>query len=232
MKETAIHTDTAKDEFTTKEKVFYALAGIVVLGGSFFIGRSLIRKAVSSSEEKKSYDDTNPAAFAKRIKQAFDNDGWWGTNEEGLREAIKTIPSKVAFKEVINSYQKLYNSSLMKDMQDELQASEYNEMIAIIAAKSDKYIPGQLLTISMQQLQAWAKRLKAAFDLSYGWIPATDEAAIKTVFIEIPTQAVFQQVAAVYKNEYGNDLFSDLKSELELWEYGPMINIINKKPKA
>jgi hypothetical protein len=232
MKEASTHTGTEKGEFTAKEKVIYSLVGIVILGSAFFIGRSLVRKAVSTSEERKSYDDNNPAAFAKRMRQAFDNDGWWGTNEEALRETIKAVPSKTAFKEVIKSYQKLYNGSLMKDMQDELQTSEYNEMIAIIATKPDKYVPGQLPAISGQQFLSWAKRLKAAFDLSYGWIPATDEAAIKTVFIEIPTQLAFQQVATVYKNEYGNDLLSDLKGELELWEYGPMLNIINKKPKA
>ena len=33
-----------------------------------------------------------------------------------------------------------------------------------------------------------AKRLKAAFDKSYGFMPGTDEEAIKAVFSEIPTQ--------------------------------------------
>ena len=33
------------DEFTLKEKLTYGIVSVVVLGGSFFIGRSLIRKA-------------------------------------------------------------------------------------------------------------------------------------------------------------------------------------------
>jgi hypothetical protein len=50
--------------------------------------------------------------------------------------------------------------------------------------------------------------------------------------MEMPTQNDFQKVAEAYKNEYGNDLISDLKSELEFWEYAPMMDIINKKPKV
>ena len=76
------------------------------------------------------------------------------------------------------------------------------------------------------------KRLKAAFDITYWFVPGTDEPAVKAVFIEIPTQADFQKVAQAYQNEYGNDLITDLKSELEFWEYAPMMEIINKKPKV
>ncbi|MBS1610429.1 MAG: hypothetical protein JSS70_17070, partial [Bacteroidetes bacterium] len=83
-----------------------------------------------------------------------------------------------------------------------------------------------------QQYEAWAKRLKAAFDITYWFIPGTDEDAVKAVFMEIPTQADFQKVALVYKNLYGNDLISDIQSELEFWEYAPMMEIIMKKPKA
>ena len=54
--------------------------------------------------------------------------------------------------------------------------------------------------------------------------------AIKAVFMEIPTQAVFANIARAYKQEYNKDLITDLKSELEFWEYAPMIKIINTKP--
>jgi len=220
------------DEFTLKEKLTYGIVSIVVLGGSFFIGRSLIRKARSTSEEKKTYDEGNSAAYAQKLKMAFENDFWfgWGTDEASIRRVIRLVPSKDEFKNVINSYQKLYARSLMMDLKDELTTSEYNEMLAIIAGKPDKtgfnYIP----QIGQQQYQAWAKRLKSAFDISYWFIPGTDEDAIKAVFIEIPTQTDFQKVVAAYKSEYGDDLIDDLKSELEFWEYAPYISMINKKP--
>ncbi len=222
------------DEFTLKEKLGYGIAGIVVLGGCFFIGRSLLRKARSTSEEKKTYDESNPAAYAQKLKMAFENDNWfgWGTDEEAVRNVMRAIPSKDEFKRVINSYQKLYAKSLMMDLKDELTTTEYNEMLAILAGKPDKIAAGYVPQTGQQQYEAWAKRLKAAFDITYWFIPGTDEDAVKSVFMEIPTQADFQKVALAYKNLYGNDLTSDLQSELEFWEYAPMMEIILKKPKA
>ncbi len=128
------------------------------------------------------------------------------------------------------SYQKLYNSSLLGDMQKELKSTEYNEMLYIVSAKPETYNPSAPQQLTMDQLQGWAKRLNAAFNISYGPFPGTDEPAIKAVFLEIPTQSAFSQVAAVYQSLYGNDLTADLKSELEMWEYDPMMQIINSKP--
>jgi len=144
---------------------------------------------------------------------------------------MRAVPSKDEFKKVINSYQKLYARSLMMDLKNELTTSEYNEMLAIIAGKPDKIGANYIPQIGQQQYLAWAKRLKAAFDISYWFIPGTDEDAVKAVFMEIPTQTDFQKVAVAYKSEYGNDLIGDLKNELEFWEYAPYISIINNKPK-
>jgi len=204
-----------------------------VLGGSFFIGRTLIRKARSTSEEKKTYEEDNPAAYAQKLKMAFENDNYfeWGTDEEAIRQVLRNVQSKDEFKKIINSYQKLYARSLMMDLKSELTTSEYNEMLAIIAGKPDKIGANYIPQIGQQQYLAWAKRLKAAFDITYWFIPGTDEDAVKAVFMEIPTQAAFEQVTIAYKKEYGNDLISDLKSELEFWEYGPYMEIINNKPK-
>ena len=231
MQDASTHTS---DEFTLKETITYSLLGVIVLGGSFFVGRSMIRKARSNNEERKSYEEGNEATLAKQLKMAFDNDMWfgWGTDEEAIRKTLRAVPSKEYFRKVINSYQKLYAKSLMKDMQDELTSTEYNEMLAIINAKPDK---GNTLidpSLSAQQFLSWAKRLRAAFKITYGWFPGTDEDAIKAVFMEIPTQAAFGQVALAYKNEYGDDLMKDLQSELEFYEISPMLNIIAKKPKA
>lgn len=229
--ETSTHE---QDEFTIEEKIKYGILGLVVLGGSFFIGRSIIRKARANNEEKKTYEDGNPATYAKQIKMAFENDMWWGwgTDEEALRKAIIAIPSKDEFRKVINSYQKLYARSMMADMQDDLTTSEYNEMLAIITAKPEKGNEPIQIQQNPLQYQSWAKRLRAAFTVSYWMFPGTDEDAIKAVFMEIPTQAAFWETASAYKAEYGDDLVGDLKGELEFYEYGPMMEIILKKPKT
>ncbi len=222
------------DEFTLEEKIKYGILGLVVLGGSFFIGRSIIRKARSTSEEKKTYEEGSAATYAKQIKMAFENDMWWGwgTDEDALRKIIRAIPSKEEFKKVINSYQKLYARSMMADMQDELTTSEYKEMLAIIAAKPERGNSVQQIQLSPLQYQSWAKRLRAAFEVSNWVFPGTDEDAIKAVFLEMPTQAAFAETAKVYQSLYGGKLLSDLKSELEFYEYDPMMEIIMKKPKA
>lgn len=231
MKATSTH---ASDEFTLKEKLAYSIAGLVVLSGSFLLGRSIVRGAKATSEQKKTYEDGNAASFAQQLRMAFENDNYfeWGTDEEAIRSVIRKIPSKDFFKQVMASYQKLYARSLMGDLKNELASTEYNEMLAIIAGKPDRISGNYKPIITYQQYLSWAKRLKAAFDITYWFVPGTDEPAIKAVFLEIPTQADFQKVADTYQKEYGNDLMSDLKSELEFWEYGSMMDIINKKPKA
>jgi hypothetical protein len=222
------------DDFTLKEKLTYGIVGLVVLGGSFFIGRTVVRKARSNNEQKKTYDDGSAAAFAQQIKMAFENDNYfgWGTDEDSIRSVIRKVPSKEEFKKVMNSYQKLYAKSLMADLKNELTATEYNEMLSIIAGKPDRITGNYKPILTAQQYLAWIKRLKAAFDSTNWFMPGTDEEAIKAVFLEIPTLADFQKLSALYQKEYGSDLIAALKSELEFWEYGSMMDIINKKPKA
>lgn len=221
------------EDFTLKEKLTYGIVGLVVLSGSFFIGRSIVRGARATSEQKKTYEDGKAASFAQQIKMAFENDNYfeWGTDEDAIRTVIRKVPSKEVFKQVMTSYQKLYARSLMADLKNELASTEYNEMLAIIAGKPDKIRGSYKPTITYQQYLAWAKRLKAAFDITYWGIPGTDEEAVKAVFMEVPTQADFQGIVKAYLKEFGNDLINDLKSELEFWEYGPMMDIINQKPK-
>jgi hypothetical protein len=216
---------------TVKEKIQYSLLGIIVLGGTVIIGRNLIKKTQVKNEQLKTLDDGSAPTYAKQIKMAFDNDGWWGTDKDALRGAIRGIRDKTEFRKVMVSYQRLYNSSLLGDMQKELKSTEYNEMLSIVSTKPEMYNANSPTQTAPENIQGWAKRLRAAFDISYGPFPGTDEPAIKAVFIEIPTQAVFSQVAAMYQSLYGNDLIADLKSELEYWEYAPMMQIVNSKPK-
>ena len=222
------------DEFTIEDKIKYGILGLVVIGGSFFIGRSLIRKAKATSEEKKTYEDGSPATYAKQIRMAFENDMWWrwGTDEEALRKVIVAVPSKEELRKTISSYQKLYARSMMADIQDELTTSEYKEMLAIIAGKPESGNASGQIQISLLQYQSWAKRLRSAFEIAYWFVPGTDEDAVKSVFLEIPTQIAFLETAKAYQSLYGDDLIVDLKSELEFYEYGPMMEIIMKKPKS
>lgn len=224
----------APDDLTLKEKLTYAAVGLVVLGGSFFLGRSIVRDARATGEQKKTYDEKNAAAFAQQLKMAFENDNYasWGTDEEAIRSIIRKVPSKEAFKKVIQSYQKLYARSLMQDLKEELTTTEYSEMIAIIGGKPDQITWGTTAIIGAQQYLAWAKRLEAAFNMTYWGLPGTDEEAIKAVFLEIPTQGAFQKVKEAYQREYGRDLSSALKSELAFWEYATLMELLNKKPKV
>jgi hypothetical protein len=229
-----MNADTSThDDFTLKEVVLYGALSLVVLGGSFFVGRTIIRKARSTSEEKKTYTDDNAAFYAQKLKLAFENDMIfnWGTDEEAIRNTLRAVPSKEVFKSIINSYQKLYARSLMMDLKSELTTSDYNEMLAIIAGKPDKANSSTANQIGDQQYTAWAQRLKAAFDITYWFVPGTDEPAIKAVFTEMPTQLDFQKTALAYKKLYGNNLINDLQHELEFWEYGSFMEIINNKPK-
>ena len=61
-------------------------------------------------------------------------------------------------------------------------------------------------------------------------IPGTDEAAIKAVFLEIPTHAAFVQVGTAYFKEFGKSLIDTLKSELSSSAYTDMMAIIVRKP--
>ena len=155
--------DTTNNDLTLKEKILYSFIGLGIVGGGVFFGRKLVVKSVANREEKKSFEDGTPATYAKQIKMAFDNDGWWGTDVTKLRTTLREIPSKQAFLKTQESYTKLYNSNLITDMTDELQSTEYNEMMQIIAEKPDK--TGGKPVSTTTQFVGWAKRLKAAFHL-------------------------------------------------------------------
>lgn len=218
-----------KKGMSNREIILYSMGSILLVGGTFFIGRKLVRDAVKKHEENNSIEDGSIASYAKSIKMAFDNDGWWGTDEDALRNTLISIPSKQTFQAVAKSYQRLYNKSLMAEMQSELSTSEYNEMVSIINGKAETN-NSKVVNYS-KQYETWARRLKAAFDKTYGFIPGTDEEAIKAVFNEIPTQSAFVQVASAYQSLYHTNLITALKSELEFWEYEPMMKIITSKPK-
>lgn len=219
--------DPKEQGVSVKEKLLYSVIGLAVLGGGVYFGRKLILNKVANKEENQSFEDGSSATIAKQIKMAFDNDGWWGTNTTALRNALRQISSKDEFVKVQKSYQKLYNSNLLKDMSDELQSTEYNEMLQIIAGKPPK--KGQAPTVNAYD--AWAKRLKAAFDKVYGFLPGTDADAIVAVFNEIPSQTAFIQTAVSYKKLYGTNMLEDMQSEAEFGQYADWMKIITVKRK-
>lgn len=217
-------------ELTVREKIQYSLLGVLVLGGAVMLGRSIVKKATASNEQRKTYTEGNTATYAKQIKMAFDNDGWWGTDKDVLRQVIRVIPSKAEFRKVMTSYQKQYGRNLLADMQGELKTTEYNEILAIISTKPE-HGEETVNEVTAEKLQSWAKRVRAAFEISYGPFPGTDEPAIRAVFLEIPTQEAYRKMATVYQSMYGNSFTDDLRSELEFWEYAPMMQLISGKPK-
>ncbi|TRU49815.1 MAG: hypothetical protein EWV91_07020 [Microcystis aeruginosa Ma_QC_Ca_00000000_S207] len=217
-----------ESSLSTQEKILWWSLAVAGVGGVIYFGRKWVLSMRSDNEEKKSLDDGSSAAFAKRIKMAFDNDGWWGTNLTELRQALRQIPSKEVFRSTLDSYQTLFNQSMLRDMTEELSSSEYNEMMQIVAGKPDKLVKGAKAPVNTVSL---AKRLKAAFDKTYGFIPGTDTEAIKAVFSEIPTQTIYIQVGVSFFKEYGKHLADELKKELGSNGYYNMMKIITSKPK-
>ena len=207
------------------QTLLYTALGVAAAGGLFFLGRKVYRTLASGAEEKRSLDADSAASYAKRVRMAFDNDGWWGTDEEALRQVLREVPSQGHWQQIGASYQRLYGSPLMRDMESELTSSEYAEMIAIIASKPQR--PGQHPDYRYQAEQ-WAKRLKAAFEDSNWIFPGTDEEAVKAVFSEIPSRSVYQLVEDSYRNMYGSGLEEDLRSEM--WDYRDYLDIITSKP--
>lgn len=222
-----------EDEFTLQEKLKYAFVGILTIGGCFLIGRKVVRKLISNTEEKKAATEGNPADYAQRIKMAIENDNWfgWGTDEAAIRQVLTDIPSRDVFARTMSSYQKLYNRSLMMDLKNDLASSEYNEMLAIINSKPEKITKNYKPVIDEQEYMGWAKRLKAAFqETNWMIFGGTDEAAVKAVFMEFPTQSALLETAKAYKKLYGDDLIYDLKDELTTMEYAIMMSILKSKP--
>src|SRR6476661_564270 len=203
------YKQSGKDEGTGfKEKIFYSLLAAAGITTAVIFGKKYIQNKIADKSESKTFVEGTPETLAKQIKMAFENDGYFGTDTKSLRTVLLKIENKAQLDQVFKAYQKQYQSNMYKDMSDELQATEYNEMMQIMQGKPDK--PGQAPT--QVQYTAWAKRLKAAFDKTFSFIPGTDEPAIKAVFSEIPTQNAFINVGKAYFKEYGSNLITDLKS--------------------
>ena len=221
-----------KEGMTVKEKLVYGFLALLGIGGSAWFVTNLVRKKIANAEEKKSFEEGTPATTAKKIKMAFENDGWWGTDTKALREELIAVPSKEEWAKVLKSYEKLYSTAthkanLITDLSDELQSTEYNEMLQIIDNKPQK--AGQT---TGNMYRAWAKRFKAAFDKSYGFLPGTDSEAVTVTLQEIPSIQALINTGLEYKKLYNANLMKDLEKEAEFGQWDEWKQIIAQKKKS
>lgn len=216
-----------------KEKALIVLGSVLGGGLLTWMTVKLIRRFVSNNEEKESFEEGTSATIAKQIKMAFENDGWFGTNTRDLREILIAIPSKEEWEKIIKSYERLYSeptkkANLLKDLSDELQSTEYNEMMQIIGAKPAKKGGPP----STNQYRAWAKRFKAAFAKSYSFLPGTDSESVTATLREIPSIQAFVNTGVEYKRLYKANLMKVLESEAEFGQWAEWKKIIVQKPKS
>ncbi|GAB5419168.1 MAG: hypothetical protein Crog4KO_06760 [Crocinitomicaceae bacterium] len=201
---------------------------LVAAGGIYFASR-FVRKKIAKTESSKSFGKDKHATWAKQIKNAFVNDYKPGTDEELLRRALREIPTKQDWEKVKKSYAKQNKGAVLtNDMNGELSATEFVEMLAILDSKpkNDK-VKGIQLTV--RHFKNWAKRLRAA--ISYQWMGAfwgTDEDAVKAVFQEIPSQKAYKITKYHYKKLYGTSMVADLRADMD--DFADYYRIIKRKP--
>jgi hypothetical protein len=219
---------TSGDEWSLKQKIGYSFLtalGVTALG---FGITQLVKKGIAKSSDKKSFKAGTPATMATQIGMAFENKGRAGVDIEALRQVMTSIRSDEELQSIRKEYLKQYHTELNNDMKLKLQTNEYNEMLQIMESKPAK--PGQAFTA--KQLEAFAKRFKAAFSKTTWGFPDTDEEAIRAIMLELPTQKSFLFVAAIYEKLYGKKLLDELKSELLSYELAEFYETYNRKPKA
>ena len=178
------------------------------------------KKVISKIEEGRVFSGDQHAAWAKRFKVAFLNDGWAGTIETVVRNTLLEIPSKEDFKKVENSYSKMFEGEVLgKTLESELSHTEYAEMVAIFNSKPEKSKNVQK-GVPIFDPEGWAIRIHAGVSyqwLSIGW--GTDWEAIKRVIIEMKkagAQKSFKATELEYEDKFATSLKNDLQGDLDL----------------
>lgn len=203
---------------------------VVALIAFYFIRRQ-IRIVRSNKTQTKSFGADKHATWAKQFMQAFANDVWWGmgTDESLIRQLMLAIPSQEDFDKVAVKYSLLTKGgNLITDMSDELSSTEYQEMLAIKSSKPKKAKDAKA-GARIYDPKGWAKRVHAAVNYYWGFMPGTDEEAIVAVFHEFPNQKAFYATAYEYKKFYGTSIWTDLDGDLDYsldWRA-----LLKKKPK-
>lgn len=208
-----------------KENVIYGLIGVAGAGLTFLLIRKAYRDIRSGIIENKSMDTDSEENTAVRIYKAL-YDNWTGTDEEGLRKLLSAVKSQQQWRKIGTAFHGKYGIYLMTALEKALTTTEFNEMNAIINSKPEK--EGGTVATEVQ-IENWAKRLNAAVNLWYmDIIPATDEDAIKSVFMEIPTQTIYAQVVGKYEADFGTKWIDDMKGDMDDWQ--DYMKIILAKP--
>ncbi len=186
-----------------------------------------IQNVIASKQENNSFGNDAYATWAKQLKLAFLNNGWWGTDEVAVRQTLIAIPSQEDFLKVQVAYRKLNKGeNLIETLTDELKTTEYNEMLAILRGKPKK---ARDAGATLYSPNSWATRLYNAMSIYYlGIIPGTDENAIRAVFNEMPSQKAFIDTTKAYQTLYATSLEEDLDGDLN-WTMD-WREIISKKP--
>lgn len=211
------------------DRKFYAkiIAGLGLAAGVAFIiwlSNKRVKALQAKLETTKAFGNDKYATWAQQFKQAFDNDGWWGTDVKLVRRTMTSIPSKEDFDGVVKSYKKISEGrNLIMDLSDELTKLEYEEMLAIMRAKPQKSKGAE--KVKVYDPKGWARRLHAAVNYTWiGFMPGTDEDAIKTVFREFPNRKAYNETATEYKKMYGTPLYVDLDGDLDWsWSWRALI---------
>ena len=220
--------NTNENKMSVKEKILYTLVGVGGVVGLTWWGAHKIKKRTENKAQAKSFNDGSPQTIAKQMQMALNIAGWLPADTGEIRTILTNIKSKTELKSVFDEFTNEFHRNMYQDMSTALNLSEYNEMLQIINGKPVT-AGGQVPYLA--QYNAWAKRLKEAFNKKYGFIKGTDEDAIKAVFNEIPTQTAFINVGKAYHTLYNANLITDLHSELEFYEYPDYMKIITSKKK-
>lgn len=210
-----------------EKKLKYGLVGLGVATGLFLLGRRFVRKTKKTSSDAKSFESGSPEAIASQIKLALENKNRFGINLTQLRRILISIPSTSQMQAIRKAYFNQYQSLMNDDIKNKLSLSEYDEVLAIMDGKPEK--SGKVPTAV--QYRAWARRLDAAFRKTFSVFSDTDEEAITAVFVEVPSQQAFIEVAKSYNTQFKpKDFIRELKAELGS-DYLKFMKIITGKRK-
>jgi hypothetical protein len=218
------------DGFTVKQKALIGVAaGLTGIALAVFIYNKFWLVA-ENHERQESLNEGTSSSYANRIKMAFDNDGWWGTNVPALRKVLLEIPHKRLWEKIKTSYRKLAKGKhLLTDMEDELTTTEWLEMQAIFSTlpsgASGESTERQFSAISI------AKRLNAAFNnVWFGFLTDVDNDAVNKALEEVPRKREWENVKEAYQGEFAANLDNALDDALWDWYDGDWRLVIAGKP--
>lgn len=207
----------------------YSISGLLIAGTGVWATRNYLKNRKLKRSQKEAFTEGTAESYANRIRMAFENDGFWGTNIPALREVFREIPNKQVFGKVAKEYSnQTKGNEIFADLKSELTASEYLEMMNILAGKPDKASTKKVF--DWNTATAISRRLKASFDYTVIGMSATDKGALKSALEEIPTVYAFAMVKVMYKKLYGHEVEDDLDSELGVWDFS-WKDIVYTKPK-